>query len=172
MKSTVRVVLLGLVSSVSAACAPVATYPPMAGVIEPSGSLNEPIRTLMVEAIRFVHLHYGQDEAFAINLPPGTPPGIYDQVIARLGAGRPMLAADDPAYHVTKVMARGMVGKVDVFYPTDDGGYQFATITFRRDLFHGYRHEDTRLWQTGDRPPAPGYIAPLAAVEEGTSERD
>ena len=141
-----------------AGCAPFATYPPVQGMVELSGPTIEPIPTLMTESIRYAQSRYGDGaEAFAINLPPQTPPAVYETVIRRLGGGHPQLDAGEPAYHVTSVRARGLTAQVDLFYPRPDGFYEFVTISFRRDLLRGYEVQNTRLWRTDDQPPQPNY---------------
>ncbi len=146
------------------ACAPVATFPREQGTINPSARLNEPIPTLMAESIKYAWSRYGNEEEIAINLPPGTPPAVYDKVIRRIGAGRPMEIPDEPAYHVTRVLARGLEGHVDLFYPTEAGGYEMVTLTFRRDVLGSYRHEHTRVWRIGEEPPGPNYPTQTAAA--------
>jgi hypothetical protein len=155
MKITV-LFAMGLV--VLAGCAPFATYPPEQGMVELSGPTIEPIPTLMTESIRYAQSRYGDSaEEFAINLPPQTPPAVYETVIRRLGEGHPQLDADEPAYHVTSVRARGLTAQVDLFYPRADGFYEFVTISFRRDLLRGYEVQNTRFWRTDDQPPEPNY---------------
>ncbi len=157
MRSAGCAVLIGIAMT---GCAPVATYPPDQGALDLSGPRTEPVPTLMTEAIRFAHYRYGEDGEFAINLPPGTPPQVYGWVIRRLGAGHPMQDPAEPTYHVTKVLVRGRHGFVDLFYPTEGGAYQFATISLEGDFVSGYRHVGTRLWSTGDEPPPPHFAPP------------
>lgn len=149
------------------ACAPIATYPPEKGIINPSAATNEPIPTLMAEGIRYAYARWGDEDDFGINLPPGTPPQIYEKVIRRVGAGHPMEDPDEPAYHVTQVLARGLEGNVDLFYPTADGSYRLVTLTFRRHGLQGYRHERTKVWRTGEEPPPPHYTREEATASAG-----
>ena len=159
-------VLLGL----QGGCAAWATYPPIDETADWSGPARQPVPTLMADAIRVTRERKGGPTDFAINLPPGTPPAVYDQVIKRLGAGHPMKDLDEPAYHVTKVMSRGFNAKVDLFYPTPKGDYTFATISLERGPHGSYRHVYTRRWQTGDQPPPPAYrSAPRVASGEQES---
>lgn len=147
------------------ACAPVATYPPEEGVVDMSAPANEPVPTLMAVSISYARSEYGGGDDFAINLPPQTPTAMYDKVIRRVGAGHPMTDPDEPTYHVTKVMARGLNGSVDMFCPAGDGDYEFVTFTFRRDPFGKYTHERTRVWKTGEQPPPPAYTGPVLASD-------
>ncbi|MCZ6851309.1 MAG: hypothetical protein O7F17_06685 [Planctomycetota bacterium] len=158
MKTAISaVLLLGFGMGCLSACAGSVTYPPPEGSTELGEAAPKPVPTLMTRAIRFARDRYGDDDAFAINLPPGTPAAVYDEVIARLGAGRPMLEVGETAYHVTKVILRWSDAKVDLVYPRADGYYDFVTISFRRDLVRGYEFAGTRLWRTGNRPPPPHY---------------
>ena len=163
--------LLGMSLVMLTACAPFATYPPVDGAVQLSGSTIEPIPTLMAKSIRYAQSHYGDGaQEFAINLPPQTPAALYETVIRRLGAGHPQLDLDEPAYHVTSVRARGLTAEVDLFYPRADGFYDFVTISFRRDVLGEYEVLNTRLWRTGDQPPEPNYRpgakATVAAPED------
>ena len=147
------------------ACAPLATFPPVDGSVQLSSPTTEPIPTLMAEAIRYAQNRYGdQAGTFAINLPPHTPTAVYETVIARLGRCHPQFDADEPAYHVTSVRARGLRAEVDLFYPRADGFYDFVTISFRRDVLSGYEVLSTRLWRTADQPPGPNYQRPAEAT--------
>ncbi len=158
-----RILLPPLLALAMGSCAPVVTYPPDNGAADLSTpAAHEPIPTLMSVSIRYAYARYGNEDDFAINLPPGTTASIYEKVIQKVGAGHPMQDPDESAYHITKVMVRGLDGKVDMFYPREDGTYQFVTFTFKRNPFQGYVHESTRVWKTGDQPPPPNYTgAPL-----------
>jgi hypothetical protein len=157
-------VLLGLSSLFATACSPAITYPPEQGVMTSSTAATEPVPTLMAEAIEFAYDRWGDGGEFAINLPPGTAPEVYDKVIQRLGGGRPMQDPDEPAYHVTRVSSQGFEATVDLFYPKPDGAHQFVTMTFHREMVGGWQHQHTRAWQTGDQPPPPAYAEALAGT--------
>jgi hypothetical protein len=157
MKRTSQTAMLGLVGLMVTACAPAITYPPEEGVLTSNAVPAEPVPLLMAKAIELTHTRHGQGDDFAVNLPPGTPPDIYDRVIRRIGAGHPMRDPDEPAYHVTRVASQGFEATVDLFYPKPDGTYGFATLSFHREVVGGWRHEHTRVWQTGDQPPPPSY---------------
>ncbi len=157
-------VLLGLSSLVAAACAPAITYPAEEGVLSSSSAANEPVPSLMAHAIRYAYGHWGDDEPIAINLPPGTPPSLYDKVIKLLGTGHPWQDPDERAYHVTRVSSQMSDAMVDLFYPKPDGTHQFVTLTFRLQLVGGWQHRMTRAWHTGDQPPPPAYPEAVAGT--------
>lgn len=157
-------------------CTPMATYPPIEGSFELSGPSTEPIPALMVASIRYVHDKFGGEGGdYAINLPAGTPAKVYDLVIKRLDAGRPMQDPAEPAYHVTAVRVRGWSAEVDIFHPRRDGFYEFVTLSMQRDILPMYKVTNTRMWRTGDVPPGPNYVAAnaeLAAAEPTESAGD
>ncbi len=50
----------------------------------------------MTESIRYAQSRNGDSaDVFAINLPPQTPPAVYETVFRRLGGGHPQLDASD-----------------------------------------------------------------------------
>ncbi len=163
-----RALSAGLLCSILlSACAVVVTYPPESQV-ELGGPRTEPIPTLMTEAIRVAHANYGEGETdFAINLPPGTPMEVYNDIIARLGTAHRMRDVNEPAYHVTRVQVRGLEAKIDLFYPLTGGEYQLATLSFRRKIGR-FKHEGTRIWRTGEQPPLASYTPPLSAEPDET----
>jgi hypothetical protein len=162
MKRTLHAVLLGLGTLLAGACAPAITYPAEEGVMSSSSAANAPVPTLMAHAIHYAYGHWGDGGPLAINLPPGTPPSVYDRVIKLLGTGHPQEDPDDPAYHVTRVSSQMSDAMVDLFFPKPDGTYQFVTLTFHLELVGGWQHRMTRAWDTGDQPPPPGYPAAVA----------
>lgn len=173
MRSARRIVLA--VALLAGGCAPWATYPPDEGALDLSGPRTEPVPTLMVTSIQFLHSRHSLGDEFAVNLPPGTPPQVYEWVLSRVGGGHPMEDPDEPAYHVAKIRVRGLKAQVDVFYPVDPvdgGGYRFATISFHGDIVKGYTHEGTRVWHTGDQPPAPSYVRAAGPQGQGPLARD
>ncbi|MHC4967231.1 MAG: hypothetical protein ACYTF4_01290 [Planctomycetota bacterium] len=157
MRRTLTTVLLALSGLLTTACAPAITYPLEEGVMTSRSAANEPVPTLMAKAIEYAHTEWGEEGDPAINLPPGTPPGVYDKVIKRLGVGHPLEDPDEPAYHVTRVSSQGNEALIDLFHPKPDGTYGYVTLTFRLQLIGGYQHRTTRTWQTGDQPPPPAY---------------
>jgi hypothetical protein len=156
--------LLGLSGLIATACAPAVTYPPEEGVMTSTTLANEPVPTLMADAIEFAHGRWGEGGKIAVNLPPGTPLRVYDKVITRLGTGHPMEDPNEPAYHVTRVTSQGFEAKVDLFYPKPDGTYEFVTLTFHREMVGGWQHRNTRVWQTGDEAPPPAYPEAVAGT--------
>jgi hypothetical protein len=122
----------------------------------------------MAEALEYAYGQWGNEGDLAINLPPGTPPGTYDKIIKRMGNGHPMRDPDELAFHVTRVSSQGVEAQIDLFYPKPNGAYQFVTMTFHREMVGGWKHRQTRTWQTGDRPPPPSYPEAVA----GTSPED
>jgi hypothetical protein len=157
MRRTSTTVLLALSGLLATACAPAITYPLEEGVMTSRSAANEPVPTLMAKSIEYAHTEWGEEGDLAINLPPGTPPAVYNKVIKRLGAGHPMQDPDEPAYHVTRVSSQGHEALIDLFYPKPDGTYGYVTLTFRLQLIGGYQHHTTRTWHTGDQPPPPAY---------------
>jgi hypothetical protein len=143
----------------------VATYPTMEGTVDLGSPGVAPIPTLMAESIRFAHDRYNQDEGeIVINLPPKTPPHVYERVLREIGSGRVMRPEDTRAYHVETVRVRGLDGSVDLIYPRGDE-FELVTIHFRKGLFSPYRVTDTRLWRIHvDVPPAHFYATPEAQV--------
>ena len=159
--------------SLSGGCAPWATYPPDEGGLDLSGPRTEPVPTLMVESVQAVRARTNLGSEFAVNLPPGTPPQVYDWVLRRIGSGHAMEDPAEPAFHVTKVRVRGRQAQVDVFFPDSDGEYEFATLTFTGDVIAGYALDGTRIWHTNHSPPPPGYLPAVAGrVEQQPLARD
>jgi len=154
IRSTMTVMALAALS----ACAPIATYPSDNRDLTLRTVVREPIPTLMAEAIDYACTTYDPDGNPSINLPAGTSMKLYDRVIAHLGTGHPQVDPDEPAISITKVRSRGFEGSVDLFIPDIDGYHSFATLTFRRDAFSGYRHIRTKWWDIAETPPAVNYI--------------
>lgn len=159
MKNTVYATVLGLGSVALSACSPLATYPPDNRVMNPAAVVNEPVPTLIVESIMYADRRYGTGDEFAIDLPAGSSGRLYERIITRLGKGHVLTVTGERAYYITKVRARGFDAEVDMFIPDADGGYGFATLSFRHDVFKGFVLVDTRWWKTGAQPPAvPNYV--------------
>ena len=152
------VMALGLAVATLSACSPVATYPSDSRALTQTAAVREPVPTLMAEAINYACATYDPDGDPAINLPAGTSMKLYDRVIAHLGSGHPQVNPDEPAISITKVRSRGFVGSIDLFIPTIDGSHSFATLTFRRDAFNGYRYVRTKWWDIAETPPAVNYV--------------
>ena len=155
-----QLVLLMTLSMVLAGCTPWATYPPVEGTVELNQPTLQPIPTLMADAIRFAREHYAPEHALVINLPPDTPAEVYSKVIAALGEGRPMDAADESAFHVQTVRVRALNAEVDVIYPRMGQVHELATIRFKKKVWGRYEVENTRLWRFAVEPPGPHYVPP------------
>ncbi len=147
------------------ACSPVATYPIDSRAHTLNTIVYEPVPTLMAESIDYACMTYDPDGDPAFNLPAGTSMKLYDRVIAHLGNGHPQVSPDELAISIVKVRSRGFEGSVDLFIPNIDGSHSFATLTFRRDAFSGYRHIRTKWWDTAETPPAVNYVV-LEQLEE------
>lgn len=142
-------------------CAPSATYPPVETTAKLAKPTFEPVPTVLATAIRFVQENYTHDQDLAINLPQGVPAEAYDAVFAKLGGGRPMTLAGEPAIHIQEVRTRNFNAQADVIYPRADGFNQLATITMKRTVFQNYRVERVRPWQLPDVVAmTPNYVAP------------
>ena len=160
LKSTGAVICL--ISLIAAGgCASYATYPPVEMTGKLANPSYEPLPTLMTEAIRFAHDHYGAGEDdFAINLPVGVPHEIYSRVIRKLGMGHPLTDPGEQAYHVLELRIRGMEAEVDLVYPRSNSIYELVTITFSRRLVEGWVVLSSRLWRIRVDVPPSNYIPP------------
>ncbi len=165
MRKILNAAILGLAAVALTACSMVATFPSDTRVLDRDTVAREPVPTLIVEAVNYACAMYDPDGDPAINLPAGTGMELYAKVIDRLGDGHPQLDPDEPAFSIVKVRARGSDGEVDLFIPNIDGSHSFATLTFRRDAFSGYRHIRTKWWDTAETPPAVNYVV-LEQLEE------
>ncbi len=154
-------------------CTPWATYPPIEGAAALGDPTLEPIPTLMAEAIRYV---YDRDDSepheVAINLPPNIPARVYDQVITRLGGGRPMLGPDVNAYHIHAVRLRALEAEVDVIYPGGAGVPEFMTLSFKQDLLKGWYVNRARKWRFRVEVPEPNYVSPGPPTTRPASESE
>ena len=152
-----------------ASCAPYNTYPGVEHISSRHDIGYEPMSTLVVESLRYADESYGVNEELIINLPEGTPASIYDDIIDRLGRGRPMIDSSESALHIKEVRSRGFQGEVDVIYPTGRGQYSLATIFFDRGLINDYAVINARRWRIPTPQPTPSYPAALRyqRIEEG-----
>lgn len=155
---TMPVMALAMTVATLSACSPVATYPSDSRALTLNTIVPEPVPTLMAEAIDYACTTYDPDGDPAFNLPAGTSMKLYDRVIAHLGNGHPQVSPLETAISITKVRSRGFEGSVDLFIPNIDGSHSFATLTFRRDAFSGYRHIRTKWWDIAETPPAVNYV--------------
>ena len=162
-RSTIAALIVGLVIVVATGCSPWATYPPVE--IKPAKQLTreswEPVPTVMAVAVQYARDTYTKDQDLAINLPEGTPALVYDKVIAKVGEGRPLRNAGEPAIHIKEVRTRGFDAQVDLVYARPDGMHQLVTLTLNRTVFQSWRVVNARPWQLRDfTPPAPNYVPP------------
>lgn len=153
-------VLFGFAATMATAggCTVYATHPRLDGSGQLTSAAVYPIPEIMAEAIRYAHDRDGSVSNIVINLPSDTPPNVYDDVIDRLGAGRPMLVGNEPAYHVESVRVRGFDAEADVIYPKTDGHYDFLTISFHRGIVAKYDVTGTRVWRVRVEPPEPRFM--------------
>jgi len=164
------------------ACTPWATYPKAeGGSVNLGGPGMEPIPTLETEAIRYAHGRWGGATEPVINLPPGTPSTVYDLVIKRLGKGRPMREAGEPAFEVREIRVRGFDAEVDLVYPGAEGFHQLATVNFKRDALGHFTATDARIWRVHAEPgppnytpapPKPGHAPPTPTAETAPMGND
>lgn len=146
-------------------CAPWATYPPVehtARLVDPA---FEPMPTLMADAVRYADETYNAMDEPVFNLPEGVKPRVYDLVIRKLGRGRPMMAGDTRAYHITAIRTRGPEAEVDVVAPRADGLYELVTLHFKEKFGKGYQIASTRQWRLHVDVPGPHYVAPAEPTE-------
>lgn len=142
-----------------AGCTPWATYPKVEGQRELSAPTIEPVPGLITASIRWAHATYGGDRPFAINLPEGTPPRVYDTVLARLGAGSPQTAPDQWTYHIKQVRSRGMNAEVDLLRPIEGDRYELITVHLQGAI-DGWSVVSTRAWRIPFEVPAPNWTPP------------
>ncbi len=157
MRTILNAAIFGLVATTLTACSPVATFPSDTRALNPYSVANEPVPTLIAEAVNYACSMYDPDGDPAINLPAGTSILLYRKVIDRLGDGHPQLDPNEPAFSIVKVRARGIDAEVDLFIPNIDGSHSLATLTFRRE-FRKYVHIRTKWWDTGEQVPPVNYV--------------
>lgn len=143
-------------------CTPWATYPSVEGSVDMSNPELTPIPELMSMAIRETHERDGRDEGIVFNLPPGTPPVVFDRVAFLLGTGRPMEYAGEPAIHVVEVRVRTTDSQVDVIHLNAGGVPEEMTISFRQNLLRGFHVESVRPWRYRVVMPPPHLVRPEA----------
>lgn len=158
MRTTTIAMTLGFTAVTFTACSPVATFPSDTRPVARDEVANEPIPTLIAEALDYACSMYEPDGDPAINLPAGTGMVMYRRVINRLGDGHPQFTPDEPAFSIVKVRVRGTEAEVDMFIPNVDGSHSLATLTFHRGV-REYNHVRTKWWNTGELPPPVNYVA-------------
>ncbi len=148
-------------------CTPWATYPPIegsAGIHDPSMS---PIPDAIAQALRFAQFEDGRDGEIVFNLPAGTPPVVYQQVINRLaGGGRPMRDEGERAYHVTQVRVRTVEAEVDIIRRDAGGVPREMTVTVDRNLLSGFFVKDVRYWRYNVEEPPPHFMSATAETPD------
>jgi hypothetical protein len=143
-------------------CTPWATYPPIEDISNPALA---PIPTLMAEAVRYVHEQDDGEGEVVLNLPEDTPAKVYDKVLEKLGAGRPMETGDRQAYHVEAVRVRAVDAEVDLIHPGNGGAPELMTIYFQQQFLDGWRVKWHRRWRIRIEAPEVRYV-PLPPEEE------
>lgn len=166
-RCSLLLLLLATGAVVIAGCTPWATYPP----IEGSTGLHEPwlspIPDVIAQAVRFAHFEDGGEGEIVINLPEGTPPVVYERVIALLGSGRPMRDPGEVAYHVRQVRVRTVEAQVDLIHRDEHGVPQEMTVTVDRNLLSGFFVSDVRYWRYDVEEPPPYFtMAPVEATSD------
>jgi hypothetical protein len=127
--------------------------------------LLAPIPQLMSMSIAHVHELDGRNEEIVFNLPPDTPPRVYDRVSELLGSGRPMQEVGETAIHVIEVRVRAVQSEVDLVHLNADGEPQEMTIGYRQNLLKGFRIEFVRPWRYRVVMPPADYLRdPLETV--------
>ncbi len=139
-------------------CTPVATYPPVetkAGLVF-SGSVHEPVPTIMTEVVLYTHKHFGGLQTIVFNLPLGINSDTYSDVIGRISGSAPMSKVDEIAYHITELRVRGFSADADVMFPLASGGYGVATVLLKHSVSDGWVVVSDRVWLIPvDTPPVP-----------------
>ncbi len=162
MASRCTAVMLLLWTSICLwSCAPAATYPPTEGTVS-MGPSSPPIPELMAESVRFTNAREGRGEPVVINLPPNTPPNVWEEVLRRLPDARPMLDAGELAYHVQQVRLDGSNAEVDLIYRRENFN-QLTTVVFEGAPFRPWRALYLKNWRVITESPGPNY--PASAME-------
>jgi len=111
--------------------------------------------------------------AYLINLPAGTSPESFDQIIAELpeGAMMPSDGMDEgmPTYHIGRVWIRASDAKVDVIYPfvRADGTDQAQNVTiWLSGGVRSWRVYREQYWAPGTIPTPPLSV-PIVPDDEG-----
>jgi hypothetical protein len=139
----------------SAGCAPAATYPPTEGSTS-LGPSAPPLPELMAEAMRYAHAREGRGEPLIVNLPPNTPPDVWDEVLRRLPKATPMRDPGELAFHVRQVRKDGGKAEVDVIYRRENFN-QLMTVAFEGAPFRPWRAIYNKKWRIPVETPGPTY---------------
>jgi len=154
---TVVALAAGSLMPFASGCAPFATYPPVEGSLGIDNPQYEPVPSIMADAIWYTHQRFGDGrDSFAINLPEGTEPEVYDKVIENLGRGTPMTDPGEWAYHITQIRSRGLQAEADVIYPRAGAPHGFLTVKMRK-AWETYEVESAKVWNIPTHVPAPNW---------------
>jgi hypothetical protein len=166
--------IIGLLLALTAlaGCTAWATYPSIEGATSIDDPQFAPIPELMADAIAYGAERYpmdrGENDPLVFNLPPDTPPRVYEKVAGRLGNARPMTDEDAFAYHVKTVRVRTVEGQVDLICPRPDGHHELMEISFKQRLGKGYDVASARLWRVHVDVPEPNFV-PYPKDRESTA---
>ena len=124
----------------------------ISGDVQANDLALPPISEFLAKAIRFVHERDGgvQGEEIVFNLPCGTPKNVYQDVIAYLGAARPMIKQSALAIHVMDMRIRTVESEIDIIHTGRRGTPEGMTVSILR----GQRVVSVRFW--GSRVTLPG----------------
>lgn len=146
-------------------CASWSTYPPVETTAKFVRAESGPIANVAAASIQYAHAKYTPDETLAFNLPPGSPPALYEAVLAYLeGKAKPMEREGQPAIHVVEIRTRGFNAQADVIYVRADGLHQMVTLTLQKSIASPYRVVRAHGWAVRklDLPP-PTFVAAAGA---------
>ena len=150
-------------------CTPWATYPPIEGAMGLSSPDLTPLPDLMSDAIWFTYQSYGDTGPIAVNLPPDTPPKVYDMVVDRLGGpdtAFPMSSDDLRAYTIVSVSVRTVDAKVVLIHPLQSGEYAESEVEFKQNLISGWYATRQHRWGYDVERPVANYVPPPGADTE------
>lgn len=166
-KLVVGLLSLLLMASVPA-CAPAATYPPTEGSTS-IGPKSPPVPELMAESVRYAHQRLGRTDDVIINLPPNTPPEVWEEVLRRLPGSRPMRSTEELAYHVQQVRVDGGKAEVDLIYRRENAN-QLMTVVFEGAPLRPWRSLYDKKWRVAVSPPGPTFPETAWEAYQRTSE--
>jgi len=153
-------------------CAPFATYPPIDGAVGIDNPVYEPVPTIMADSFRYVHDRYNAGhDAFAVNLPPGTPAKVYDKVLLKLGTGEPMTDSSQWGYHLVELRSRGLSAEADFVVPRPGAPHALVTLHLEKQ-FNDYSVKSAKVWNLPVSVPGPNYVPPpvAEALAQGDSK--
>ncbi len=127
------------------------------------------------KALATVIEQYPVEGTYMINLPVGTSPESFEQVIAGLPEGAIMphegMDSGTPVYHIGRVWIRASDAKVDVIYPFKraDGRIEDQNVTvWLSGGVRKWRVYRQQHWAAGTIPTPPVYV-PVWPEEEANS---